>query len=102
MKTRALIVLAAVALVVMVVEGKFASSMGAASVIHGYHGICNGGVGQPYEEFIHELRTLADRGDTNRLATVLRRADERSHDIYNVWLYDKRDAYRQSIHEVLR
>ncbi len=102
MKTRTVIVLAAVVLVVMVVEWKFAASMGAARAIHGYHGVCNGGVGQPYADFIRELRTMAERGDTNRLATVLRRADERSRDIYDVWLYHKRDAYRGSIHEILK
>jgi hypothetical protein len=102
MKTRTVIVLAVVVVGVMAVEWKFAASMGAASAIHGYHGTCNGGVGQPYADFMHELRTLAERGDTNRLANVLRRADERSRDIYDVWLYDKRDAYRESIHQILK
>jgi hypothetical protein len=100
MKTRTVIVLAVVGLGVMAAEWKFAASMGAATAIHGYHGTCNGGVGQPYADFMHELRTLAERGETNRLVTVLRRADERSRDIYDVWLYDERDAYRRSLDEI--
>ena len=103
MKIRIIIVLAAVVVVaVMIVEWKFAASMGAAYAKHGYHGICNGGVGQPYADFIRELRKMADSGDTNRLATVLRRADERSRSIFDVWLYDDRDAYRKSLDEILK
>jgi hypothetical protein len=102
MKTRTVIILAAVAVAAMVVEWKFAVSMGEAYAKHGYHGICNGGVGEPYADFIRELRKIAESGDTNRLATVLRRADERSRDIYGVWLDDKRDAYRRSLDEILK
>ena len=109
-KTRTVIVLATagflVMFVVMVVEWRFASWMGAISAIHNYHGICNGGVGQPYQDFIHQLRTIAESGDTNRLVTVIRRADERSRDIYDVWLGDGlpsyHDAYRKSIDEILK
>jgi hypothetical protein len=102
MKTRTVIILAAVAVVAMVVEWKFAVGMGEAYAKHGYHGICNGGVGEPYSNFIRELRKMAESGDTNRLAAVLRRADERSRDIYDVWLDDKRDAYRRSLDEILK
>lgn len=109
-KTPTVIVLAAVAFLVMVigmvVEWRFASWMGASSAIHNYHGICNVGVGQPYEDFIRQLRTIAESGDTNRLVTVLRRADERSRDIYDVWLGDDlpeyHKAYRKSIDEILK
>jgi hypothetical protein len=103
MKIRTVIVGAAV-VAAMIAEWKFASFMSAASAIHNYHGICNGGVGQPYQDFIHQLRTMAESGDTNRLVTVLRRADERSRDIYDVWLdvgdYG-RDAYKRSIDAIL-
>ncbi|MDB6036230.1 MAG: hypothetical protein JWM99_71 [Verrucomicrobiales bacterium] len=106
MKTRTTIVLAAVGLLVVVVEWRFATWMGATSAIHNYHGICNGGVGDPYRDFIHQLRTIAENGDTNRLVTVLRRADKRSRDIYDVWLGDSlseyHDAYRKSIDEILK
>jgi len=106
MKTRTVIVLAVVAFVAMLVEWQVAKSWGAASAIHSYHGICNGGVGQPYQDFIHQLRMIAESGDTNRLVTVLRRADERSRDIYEVWLGDclpsYHDKYRESIHEILK
>jgi hypothetical protein len=102
MKIRTVIVLAVIVVAVMIVEWKVAAAMGKAQAKHGYHGICNGGVGEPYGDFIRELRTMAERGDTNRLAIVLRRADERSRDIYDVWLDDKRDAYKTSIHEILK
>jgi len=105
MKIRIIIVLAAVVVVAaMIVEWKFAASMGAAQAKHGYNGICNGGVGAPYADFIHRLRTIAESGDTNRLLTVLRRADERSRDIYAVWLGGgyQNDFYRTSIDEILK
>ena len=107
MKIRIIIVLATVVVVAaMIVEWRFASWMGASSAIHNYHGICNGGVGEPYQDFIHQLRAIAESGDTNRLVTVLRRADERSRDIYDVWLGDGlpsyHDAYRKSIDEILK
>lgn len=79
-----------------------------AMAIHNFHGICSSGVGQPYEKFIHQLRAMAESGDTNRLVTVLRRADERSRDIYEVWLgvYGSgaidTDAYEKSISEILK
>jgi len=102
MKPRIVVVLAVLVLVAMAAEWKLAAFMTEARIIHGYHGIWNGGVGQPYTDFIHQLRTISESGDTNKLATVLRRADERSRDIYDVWLADKRDAFRESIHEILK
>jgi hypothetical protein len=108
MKTRTVTILAAFVVAVMIVEWKFAAFVGKVSAIHNYHGICNTGVGQPYEKFIHQLRTIAESGDTNRLTTVLRRADEHSRDIYDVWLgaYGdgaiQADAYEKSIDEILK
>jgi hypothetical protein len=106
-KTRTIVILVVllttVVGVVLAAEWRFVAFMTEARAIHNYHGICNGGVGQPYEDFIHQLRTMAERGDTNRLATVLRRADERSRDIYQVWLDGyHHDAYRNSIQEILK
>ncbi len=69
---------------------------------HAYNGIYNSGVGRPYEDFIHELRKIAESGDTNRLMTVLRRAENHSRDIYDVWLFDDHEAYRKSLEEILR
>jgi hypothetical protein len=102
MKTRTFIILAAVVVAAMIVEWQFVAFMTEARIVHGYHGTCNGGVGKPYADFVHELRKMADIGDTNRLAIVLARADERSRDIYDVWLADRRDAYQESIHEILK
>jgi hypothetical protein len=102
MKTRTVTILAAVVVIAMIAEWKFASFMSASSAIHNYHGICNVGVGQPYEDFIHQLRTMAEAGDTNRLASVLRRADERSRDLYEVWLAGDSRKYRESIHDILK
>jgi hypothetical protein len=84
-------------------EWKLAAVVSAGGAIHNLHGVCNGGVGRPYGDFIHHLRTMAESGDTNRLVTVLRRADEHSRDIYDVWLDDNdHDAYRKSIAEILK
>jgi hypothetical protein len=112
MKTRTVIAPAAVVFLVvvvcMVVEWGVASRMGASSAIHNYHGICNVGVGRPYADFVHQLRTMAESGDTNRLVTVLRRADERSRAIFDVWLGDdavgasNADAYKKSVDEILK
>ena len=116
MKTRTVLVLAGVGVLVlvtgivigMVVEWRLATPRGASFSVHNYHGICNGGVGQPYQDFVRQLRTIAESGDTNRMVTVLRRADERSRDIYDVWLgvyaggaIDS-DAYKKSIDEILK
>jgi hypothetical protein len=108
MKTRTVIILAVVVVAAMVVEWKFVASMSEAMAIHNYHGICNVGVGRPYQDFIHQLRTIAESGDTNRLVTVLSRADEHSRDIYDVWLGAyaggaiDTDAYKKSIDEILK
>jgi hypothetical protein len=102
MKTRTVTILAAVVVVAMIAEWKFASFMSESSAIHNYHGICNVGVGQPYEDFIQQLRTIAESGDTNRLVTVLRRAQERNRDLYEVWLAGNPRAYRESIHDILK
>src|SRR2546430_11789977 len=96
MKPSTVLILAAVVVAATIVEWQFVAFMTEARIVHGYHGTCNGGVGQPYADFVHELRKMADSGDTNRLAIVLRRADEHSRDIYDVWLADKREADRKS------
>jgi hypothetical protein len=114
MKTRTVLVLVAGGFLVLIVgvvigvavEWSLGKSSGASFSAHNYHGICNVGVGQPYQDFIHQLRTIAESGDTNRLVTVLRRADERSRDIYDVWLGDDlpeyHEKYRKSIDEILK
>lgn len=109
-KTRTVIILASIGflivVVAMVAEWKVATWMGASSAIHNYHGICNSGVGRPYQDLIRQLRTIAETGDTNKLVTVLSRADARSRDIYDVWLSDGlpayQEAYRRSIDEILK
>jgi hypothetical protein len=108
-KKRIIVILAAFLTVpvcaAMSVEREFVAFITAGSTIHNYHGICNGGVGQPYADFMHQLRAMAESGDTNRLLTILRRADEHSRDIYDVWLDDfntNHDAYRKSIDEILK
>jgi hypothetical protein len=108
MKTFIIVALAAAVVAAMIAEWRFATFMSASRAIHSFHGICNAGVGQPYEDFIRQLRTMAESGDTNRLVTVLRRADERSRDIYEVWLGAyaggavDTDAYKKSIDEILK
>jgi hypothetical protein len=67
-----------------------------------FHGVCNDGVGQPYQDFIHQLRGLSESGNTKELSRVLAAADTNSLDIYSVWLYDDVDAYRASIQKILK
>jgi hypothetical protein len=109
-KTRFIVILAAAVILVMIAEWKYVSFATQIATefeienhtVRYYHGLCNGGVGKPYADFIHRLRTLYESGDTNALARVLRGADERSRDIYNVWLSNNPDAYQKSIHEILK
>ena len=83
-------------------EWQYVASSTEVRIIRHYHGLCNGGVGQPYADFVHQLRTLQENGDTNGLARALRGADERSRDIYGVWLADKRNVYLESTREILK
>src|SRR6266404_6050522 len=100
MKNRIIFVLAAA--VAMIVEWQYIAFRTENVTVRHYHGLCNVGVGQPYADFIHQLHLMSESGDTNKLASVLRRADEHSRDIYDVWLADKRDAYQKSIDEILK
>jgi hypothetical protein len=97
-----LVAIATLALLGTVLEWQFASAFGSMSTAHRYHGLCNGGVGWPYSKFVHELRTLAESGDTNRLAQILRRADDESHQMFEVWLAEKPFAYKSSLDEILK
>ena len=101
-KPRIIVILAVAVVLAMIAEWKFVAFTTEARTIHGYHGLCNGGVGWPYADFVHQLRVLQESGDTNKLGRVLRDADKHSHDIFDVWLSDKRDAYETSIYEILK
>ena len=105
-KTRILvglvIVIALAFLFTMTAEWGLASGLAHAETGHYYHGLFNSGVGWPYKDFIHHLRTLSDSGDTNTLSRELREADERSDSIFDVWLDDKSNAYNAGIHEKLK
>jgi hypothetical protein len=67
-----------------------------------YHGLCNDGVGQPYVDFIHQLRGLSESGNTKELSRVLAAADTNSVLICDVWLSGDIDAYRASIQKILK
>jgi hypothetical protein len=101
-KTRNLLIFGIVVLLLMIAEWCYVAWQTEVDTARRYHGLCNVGVGQPYGDFIHQLRLLQESGDTNRLARALRAADERSGDIYNVWLANKPTAYSTSIHEILK
>ena len=101
-KTHSTAFLIVAILAAMFVEWQYFAVTREARLVHYYHGLCNGGVGNPYVDFIHRLRVLDENGDTKGLTRALRKADEHSHDIYNVWLYDKPGAYRESTVESLK
>jgi hypothetical protein len=67
------------------------------STKHDFHGLCNTGVGRPYEEFIHRLHEAVDAGDWNTVSNMVKEADANSRDIYDVWLFEERDAYINSL-----
>ena len=99
MKIRTIIVLAAIAVAAMIGEWKFVE----ARTFNHSRRICNEGVSKPYEDFIHQLRVMAESGDTNRLVTVLRRADKDSDIMHAVWIDDVHHlAYQRSIDEILK
>ncbi len=100
-KTRILVAIAVAVIVAMVIEWHVASGWSRTMTAHYFHGVCNAGVGQPYQDFIHQLRGFYESGDTNKLGRVLTMADTNSLDIYSVWLYEDYDAYRSSIRKIL-
>jgi len=100
-KTRALVFLIAFAISAMIIEWRFVSFRTEVCVTRKFHGLCNGGIGDPYSDLMHRLRTIAESGDTNSLAQALQQADERSRDLFEVWLEENPNAYRSSIKEIL-
>lgn len=104
-KTYVIIIFAGVVLSLMAAEWRYVGNRKAEEArihtVREYHGLCNTGIGQPYTDFVHQVRGIYESGDTNRLGRVLRGADEHSQDIYIVWLDGKEDAYRSSIQAVL-
>ena len=70
-KPRIIVILAVAVFLAMIAEWKFVAFMTETRAIHNYHGNCNGGVGEPYADFVHQLRTLSESGDTNALARAL-------------------------------
>ena len=100
MFTKRRILIFVVVAIVIALEWQVAAAWGRASTAHYFHGLCNGGVGWPYKDFIHRLRTLSDAGDNAQLNKALRTADERSRAVFAVWLYEKESAYRESIDDL--
>ena len=109
-KTRYIIVIIALVVVAMIIEGKIVAKFVAiktsfnveTDTVRRYHALCNGGVGWPYSDLIHRLRVLSDSGDTNALSRALREADDRSRDMFEVWLAEDPEAYRESIRKILK
>ena len=99
MKIHTVIILVAVVVIAMIGEWKFVE----ARTFNHYRRICNEGVSKPYEDFIHQLRVMAESSDTNRLAIVLRRADDDSDVMHAVWIDDVHHfAYQRSVDEILK
>jgi hypothetical protein len=63
-KARTIVILGVAIMLAMIAEWKFVSFITEGQTIHNYHGICNDGVGQPYADFVHELRSLSESGLT--------------------------------------
>jgi hypothetical protein len=101
-RNRAVILTIGIMFLLMVVEGLIVASKTKYDDVRYYHGLCNDGVGQPYMDFIHQLRGLSESGHTTELSRVLAAADTNSLLICNVWLYGDDDAYRSSITNILK
>ena len=97
-KTWIIVVAIITIILAMIFEWQFAEGL----TSHRYHGLCNAAVGRPYVDFVHQLHSYYESGDTNALGRALSGADKRSGDIYRVWLEDKPDAYRTSIQAILK
>lgn len=101
-KKRNFVFLTVLPISIMIIEWRFVSFRTEERVTRKFHGVCNVGVGDPYSDFMHQLRTIFESGDTNTLARALQRGDQHSRDIFEVWLAEKPNAYRSSIREILR
>ncbi|HEV2434924.1 MAG TPA: hypothetical protein VG077_02905, partial [Verrucomicrobiae bacterium] len=101
-RNRAVILTIGVMLLLMVVEGLLVAGKTKYDDVRYYHGLCNDGVGQPYVDFIHQLRGLSDSGNTKELSRVLAAADTNSVIICDVWLSGDMDAYHASIQKILK
>ena len=104
-RIRTLVIFAVVAVGFMVVAGAYHWSCVAGAEVatrRHFHGLCNVGVGQPYQELMKRLRHLHETGQTEKLGRALATTDTRSPDMYDVWLSDDYDKYRFSIQEILK
>lgn len=102
-KKSILCLLAVIVVAVVIVEAIVVARVQRAFVIHEYHGILNGKVAQPYEDFVHELLVRYKAGDMDALGRALGAAEDRKREMGHVWLNDDTpDAYRESADQILR
>ncbi len=101
-KTRTIVIAGIGVLLLMVAEWRYVAWRTEIETVREFHGLCNTGVGTPYFDFVHQLRLIQESGDTNKLARVLRGADNGSHDISLVWLHRKPLAYKESLEKILK
>jgi hypothetical protein len=101
-KTRVIVVLIVAIVLAMVAEWQYVALVTKVNTLRYCHALFDAEVGEPYVEFIHQLRMLSDSGQADKLGQALRGADEQSLDIYNVWRSDNADAYASSIHKMMK
>jgi hypothetical protein len=100
-KTRAIVVIVLAVFLAMVAEWYYVALITKVNTLREYHARYDVGVGEPYKELVHQLRTLYDRGQTDKLGKALRGADKQSSNIYNFWRADNADAHASSIFKIL-
>ena len=64
------------------------------------HGLCNVGVGQPYEELMSHLNDLNKQGKHDEVGRKLDIAAKHTRDIYSVWLGKDRKVYADLVVEL--
>ena len=98
-----LCILAVLVVVVMIVELFVVAQVKEAFVVHEYHGLLNGKVGQPYQELIQELFARYEAGDMDGLGRALKAAEDQKYEMNHVWLNDNTpEAYRESVTRILK
>lgn len=102
-KKSVLYTLAVLVVAVIIIEATVVARVQKAFVTQEYHGLLNGKVAQPYEEFVHELLVRYKQGDMDALGRALGAAGDRKYEMGNVWLNDDTpNAYRESVDQILK
>ena len=74
-----LAILAGLTVVAMLAEGPLVARIKKASIVHDYHGVLDGKVGQPYQQLVQKLLACYEAGNIDALGRALKSAGARKH-----------------------